>query len=232
MRIHSVIGLRAFALRHGSLRAIKPLLVLSAVALLSLSATACGGAEKSTSVASRASSLGFKGDEDDDEESAESNSNNSGDKDADFDNDAKDKRRGYHDSDDNVVLTYGHAASSAEQKALTDVVTRYYAAAAAGNGASACSMITSTFVQAIPEDYGQSPGPVYLRGKTCAAVMTLLFKHEHKRLAAAPEITQVRVGDKQAYVFLGSQAVPASFVTMEREGGVWKVAGLLAQALP
>ena len=93
-------------------------------------------------------------------------------------------------------------------------------------------MITATFVQAIPEDYGKGAGPVYLRGNTCPVVMSRLFKHERKRLAAAFTVTGVRVHGNQAFVILGSQTQPATYLTLEHERSGWKLAGLLGIPVP
>jgi hypothetical protein len=138
----------------------------------------------------------------------------------------------YHDGDDTSVLTYGHAAGAAEARAVAAVVKRYYAAAAVGDGATACSMILPTLAKAIPEDYARPTGPVYLRGgKTCRAVMSRLFKHFHDKLAGAIEVTGVRVEGNLALALLGSRTRPASEMSVERIGGAWKIALLLANAL-
>jgi hypothetical protein len=100
----------------------------------------------------------LKGDEDDDE-TGENLGNESKDNDADFDNDIK-PEPGYNDSDDGPVRSYGHAATSAQETQLRGIVTRYFAAAAKGNGVTGCSLIDAQFVKAIPEDYGRGvPGP-------------------------------------------------------------------------
>lgn len=229
----------------------KPLLVLLATALLGVSA--CGSAKKSTTSTSRtasrvASSRGasaptssniaptsrhLKGDEDDDDVGGELNKPGPVDSDNDTDNDYRDNAsKGYYDSDDGAVPTYGHPASAADTQALTALAKRYFAAATAGEAAKACSMITSVLVKAIPEDYGRAPGPVYLRGSTCQAVMTHLFKHVRAQLAASTVVTGVRVNGSQAHVLLGSTTMPASYLFVERERGAWKIAGLLGVPLP
>jgi hypothetical protein len=234
----------------------KPLLVLLAVVPLGLGSTACGGAGKGTGSASRASShpaaaggasativsgvapalSSLKGDSDDDgtDEGRTNNTATTPDSDVDFDNDYKDNAsKGYYDNDDQSVRAYGHAVSATDKHALTAVVERYYAAAAAGDGATACSLIKPSFARAIPEDYGQAPGPAYLRGaKTCPAVMSLLFRHSHGQLTGAIEVTGVRVMGNQAFVLLDSMTVPASFINVERTGGAWRIVGLLGRPLP
>jgi hypothetical protein len=211
--------------------------------LASACLAACGGSSKSTgslSAASNASAsadqaqLRYKGDEDDEEEPGENSEEgaNKGDKDADFDNDAKDRERGYHDSDDGEIVNFGKAAGEPEAAQLTSLVKRYYAAAAAENGAQACAIMRKLTVQSVPEDYGSGAGPKYLRGKTCPVVMVKLFKHQHAQLSAPYAITGMRVQGNQADVLLGSTMNPASYFRLEREGGAWKSVGMVASLLP
>jgi ketosteroid isomerase-like protein len=229
----------------------KPLLVLLAIAMLSIGTAACDEASKHAATISQASPdtkmsggaptttvsstaqmpRGLKGDEDDDD-NGENVGNTKNDNDADFDNDYKNENKGYYDSDDNSSRLYGHAARIREKQVLTAVVKHYFAAASAGDGATACSLFKSNYGKAIPEDYGQAPGPAYMRGKTCAAVMSLLFKHLHARFADSAEVTDVRVDGNRALVLLGSKTVPASYVTLERQHSVWGIVGLLSTTLP
>jgi hypothetical protein len=231
----------------------KSLIALSMIVLLSLGASACGGAGTNTppvsqeaANATRTGSVpattpsgatptrgSLKGDEDDDDTASNHTSDTKNDNDADFDNDYKNEHKGYTDSDDNSVTDYGYAASATDRQAIAALAKRYYAAAAAGDGAKACSLIDSTLAEAIPEDYGQAPGPAYLRGsKTCQAVMSLLFKHSHTQLTGAFEVTGVRVSGSSAYALLGSTTTPASYILLKRDAGVWKIDTLLAGSLP
>jgi len=217
----------------------KPLIALLVATMLGVGLCACGGSSKGSgstlSTATEASSIppalrGLRGDEDDDESGE--NVGNTSDGDADFDNDSKSKNSGYYDSDDGGIRAYGHAASATQSQQLTAVVKRYYAAAAAGDGPAACSLIDPSFVKAIPEDYGSGAGPAYLRGKTCPAVMSLLFRHDHRALVGETIIVGVRVKGNQAYVLVGSKNRPASYVTLQRERNAWRVDGLLGTPFP
>lgn len=146
----------------------------------------------------------------------------------------------YRDFDDNPVLTYGRAADAADRRAVTALVKRYYAAGAAGDGASACALTSRAFAQTIPEDYGQELGQAassgvlaLLRGaRTCAAILSLLFEHYHDRLSAAVAVTGVRVDGEYGYALVGSATMPASVVEVGREGGVWRIDELLGRAVP
>jgi hypothetical protein len=227
---------------------------LVAIALLGLLVSACGGSGKGEGSASQTSSTAtataakgapapgastassaatgsFMGDEDDDDTASNNTGNSKYDNDADFDNDTI-KSKGYYDGDDGGIRSYGHAASAADKRAIAALVKRYYAAAAASDGAKACPLMYSTLQEAIPEDYGQPPGPAYARGKTCAVVMSKLFAHVHSRLAGAFEMTGVRVDGREARALLGSRTTPARFILATRERGAWKIDELLGQPLP
>jgi hypothetical protein len=241
---------------EGGRSKMKRLFALPAIALLSLGATACGGSSKgphsASQSASRVASSGSAAVTTPSSTAPTQHYLNDGDNDPNNDNDPDDRTVNkidedndspedhmnpqndrYHDKDDDSIVASDHAASAAEKRAITALVKRYYTVAAAGDGATACSMIYSTLVEAIPEDYGQAPGPVYLRGgKTCQAVMSLLFRHFHSQLTGAIEVTGVRVKGNHALALLGSKTVPASMINMERERGAWKIDELLGVPLP
>ncbi len=141
----------------------------------------------------------------------------------------------YDDTNHNELLDYGRAASPAETGAVTALIRRYYAAAHAEDGASACSMIVSSLARAVPEDYGSPPGPTYMRGTTCPAVLTLLFKHFRPQIdAELPllRVARVRAGPSSALVALRFGAMPERRLYVTREGGVWKLEALLDSAMP
>lgn len=137
----------------------------------------------------------------------------------------------YHDEDDNQILAFGAPATPKDAHAIAAMVERYYSVALAGNGARACSMIDSGLARATPTSYG-AHGPVYLRGaKTCAAVLGRLFAHERAHLPATVLVTDVRLNGTVALAFFGSTHLPASDISLEREGSTWKIAQLLGSPL-
>ncbi|HEX4837076.1 MAG TPA: hypothetical protein VFV03_00920 [Solirubrobacteraceae bacterium] len=141
----------------------------------------------------------------------------------------------FPDRDDKPTFAYGHPANAAEERAITSLVRRYYAAAAASEGASACAMLLPSLARAVPESYGHgSAGPEYLQtGRTCQAVVSLLFEHFHQQLAEAIQVVNVRTnGRNHAQVVIGSRTMPASEIYLERQGSSWKVEQLLGQTLP
>ncbi len=216
------------------------LAVLAALALLGVAVTACGGSSthRPTPEADAAGAQRFLNDGDAEKVNdydPDNRAANHEDSDADsaeeyeetFDN------GDYHDSDDRSVLFYGHAASAADAHAITAVITRYYADAAAQDGAAACTMLTPAFASSLPEAYGHTSGLPYLRGgKSCQAILSLLFKHFHAKLAGTTAVTGVRVASSSAIALLGSSRMPAGEISMQREGSVWKLAAMLGTALP
>jgi hypothetical protein len=212
------------------------ILVLLATALFSASLIACGSAGTG-SVAhlpqAKGSPHGFKGDEDDDEEATlKKDMNPNVDNDADADNDITDRRRGYHDSDDHNILTYGGSAGVADKATLTNLVKLYYVAAVAEDGKRACSLVTPRYAGLIVEEFGGPGGPPYMRGKTCSVVMSSFFRHEHRLLSRGVEVTSVRISGDQAFVLVGSSVLPASYMTLKRQGSAWRVEDLLGVPLP
>jgi hypothetical protein len=235
----------------------RSLLALSMAVLLGLSLLACGGTGKGTGsapgVSANAATSGVSaapsgpqaaatqrylndGDAEKKNDHDNDNSNpNHEDGDLDSSEEYEDTfdNRDYHDSDDGIVLNYGHAANAADTRAIAIEAKRYYAAAAADNGKKACSMMTASDAGSVAEDYGSGAGPAYLRGgKTCEAVMSRLFEHSHAKLTGAIDVTGVRVKEGSAYALIGSTKLPASLIILKHEGGAWKINSLLGGALP
>jgi hypothetical protein len=149
------------------------------------------------------------------------------------DQDTDNPAGGYHDSDDGSIRYYGRAASASEAQLVGALIHRYYAAAASEDGAAACALTYYIDVETLPELYGQPPGPLWLRGaNTCPVLLTRVFEHFHSQLTAPVTVTAVRVDGVHAYALVGFRTLPAGFVRVRREAGVWKVDGLLATALP
>jgi hypothetical protein len=137
----------------------------------------------------------------------------------------------YHDEDDQSPVEFGHPAGPGEMHAIDALVKRYYAAAAAGDGAQACSLMQPQFAKAVPNDYGRL-GASYLRGgKTCAGVLSLLFKHFHRELTAAIQVTDARVSGPVALAFFGSRVMRASQISLRREGGAWTISQVFGSVL-
>jgi hypothetical protein len=140
------------------------------------------------------------------------------------------------DGDDDIA--WGKPADASELAAVTALVKRYYALAAAGDGSNACQLIYSAFAKEIPELYGD--GAPALRGDTCAAVMSKIFKQHHLELTEKRSrltISAVRVRGERGIAVL--RFIPTSGhafalerqLPLYREHGAWTVYGLLDAGL-
>src|ERR1700722_12694083 len=224
----------------------KQLLVLSAVSLLSLGVSACGGtshasrpATTSTTASSEANPEERPLDADHDTDVGKKDEDGSAlpiPPEVDRDNDHDTSVHTRYDSDDKSILDFGHAADPADKQQITALVRRYYAASAAEDGTTACSMIYSPYAESIPEDYGTSPpGPKFARGNTCAEVMTKVFKHFHEGVAQRYpllKISRVRVKGRVGIAILSfGPKLSEREIHLEKEGHAWKALALIEKDL-
>jgi hypothetical protein len=208
---------------------VRTLIALLAALLLWVWAGACGGSVRHTAAGVPASSLARASSE-------ASATANGGESHNGQDNDNDDSGPFAGDDNNSSVREFGHSATPSDVRAIAALLKRYYATTFANDGAHACSMVMASFVKAVPLDYGVF-GARYLRGsKTCAAVLTRMFAHEHSRLVAeAPylAVLDVRLQGKGALVLLGfGERHPEREITVGREGSSWKMSALLDGELP
>jgi hypothetical protein len=153
------------------------------------------------------------------------------DRDGDLDN----KSGSYYDMDDGSVRYIGHAAGSADRRAVVNLLRRYFKVAVAGDGERACSMVLSSIAKAAPTDLGGPSGPSYARGKTCAVVASKIFTQWHRDLAAhlaTLKVSDVRVNGSQGMVVLSFKGLPGQQVPVVREGDRWKMSNFMYSELP
>jgi hypothetical protein len=98
---------------------------------------------------------------------------------------------GRYDTDDDAIPGFGQPADAPDRRAIIALIGRYYAAAAAGEGARACSMLDTPIVESVMEEHRRGKGPASLQGDTCAQIMSKLFEQRHRELAE--DITGYRV---------------------------------------
>jgi hypothetical protein len=142
----------------------------------------------------------------------------------------------YHDEDDQPYLNLGKAASTRDRRVSAALVKRYYAAAFADDGARACAMMPPWLTKtALSKAVALSRGeyiPRYPRSATtCAAVLSLLFRHLHRQLPRAIRVTDVRVSGFAGRVFFGAKTMRASQIILHREGGHWRIVQLIGKRL-
>jgi hypothetical protein len=221
------------AVNRKAMLRMRPLLMLLAGAPLGLGAAACGSAthggtgtapQTQAAVGSAVRSpsavaTSGRGASDGDDADDASGNNGSGEK-----------------EDDSTVTDYGQPADAALTRTITAIAKRYFAAAAAADGAATCPLIVLDLVAAIPGNFGKAPNPSYMRGNTCAEVCSKLFKHMHRQLAAEAgglEIAGVRATHPTVYVLMAFKNSPyRRYIALEREDGTWKFEAMLDSEYP
>ncbi len=198
----------------------KSLLALLSATLLCVSATACGSAGKNASLTSRVPS--------------NTATTTAGDYlKSDGDNDKDDGNPLFAaEHTDTFMPDFGKQASRVVEQAITALVKRYYAAAAAGDGTEACSLLYSTLAAGLDESQGQSAQD---DNKTCTATLSQLFRQQRQQLAADDVATMVVIGvgvkGDLARVTVGFKTMPVGQIVVKREGGTWKMNALLYTGL-
>lgn len=188
--------------------------------LASLAATTLGGAVcacASAPLAQRARSSASTG------KAASSAAAYEAKRDADNDNDNVSGSR--YDSDDSQVLDFGRAAGAAEARRIATLVVRYYQAAAAADGARACAMLYAPIAESVVEQFAGTP----LRGRSCRAVMSALFRGHRRELAsklASLRILGTRVAGERGIVLMRFGGGGARELVLHRERGAWRVLAL------
>lgn len=146
--------------------------------------------------------------------------------------DAADKDEDPQSPDDNRVLFFGRAATTAERREIARLVKQYYAASAAGEGARLCSLLYDLIAETLVEQYASSPG---LAGSDCASVASKLLAQRHAELvvdAAALQLTRVRVKGPKAYAMVYFGKRPEPYLVLHRRRGAWRVQTPFAGGLP
>jgi hypothetical protein len=149
--------------------------------------------------------------------------------------DDSEEDRGHQDSDDVRVVFLGHVANQNETDVVVALIKRYYAAAAAEDGHLGCSLLYPLIAETVVEDYGRPPGPLALRGGTCAVVVSKVFRQRHRRLVtdiARLHVTQVRTSGNQGLALLTFGSAPRRYLPLRRHGGAWKVASFFDIEMP
>lgn len=133
-----------------------------------------------------------------------------------------------NNNDDQHVLAFGRPANPSDDQQIRALVAGYFTAAAAANGKTACGMLTPFIAESIVERYGHAG---HLKGSTCAAVMTKLFREHHALLAgkhATLQIGRIGVeGDRSLVELEFSSIDEARQVTARRVEGKWTMLTLL-----
>jgi hypothetical protein len=134
---------------------------------------------------------------------------------------------GDNNDDDGKVLAYGHAAGAGERRIATTLVKRYFAAAAAEDGARACRLLVPLLAEIAAEANEHAPAA----DRTCPAALSRLFRRHHPLLvhkSASLEAIAVRVRGRRMLVVLEFPPLPeARQIEERRVGGVWRMFSIL-----
>lgn len=158
--------------------------------------------------------------------------------------------RATEEKDDEEVERYVRPADAAEVQAAASFVKAYFAAALHEDGAAGCALLVPSLAAGLGKSYERPSVPSYLRGKTCAAVMTKLFASRHKLIvaeAAGVRITAVRTTEvspaelrtanvpthKTAFVLLSFRKMrEPRFMGVEHYGHTFKLEALMDSPYP
>jgi ketosteroid isomerase-like protein len=123
----------------------------------------------------------------------------------------------------------GAEAGRSERLAIVSLVKRYYAAAAASDGAHACMMLSADIVAGLSEDPQSSSSPT--RQRACTAALSRVYKMQHRLLAeddvSTMVIVDVRINRDVATAIVGFRTMPVGSVRLLRKKGTWKIDAIL-----
>lgn len=148
----------------------------------------------------------------------------------DGDHDIDSLGRSRYDPDSDANPTFGPAASATERWPIVTLITRYYAAAAADDGARACSMLYPLIAEAIVEEHRPGRGSPALRGNTCAQVAAKVFARRHRELvkdAATLRVGWIQLQARQAVTLVHFGPTRELMVRVHRAHGGWQMNTLL-----
>jgi hypothetical protein len=134
--------------------------------------------------------------------------------------------RSPYDNDNDAVPSYGTAADAADRKAIVAAIHRYYLVAAAGDGATACSLLDPLAAEAVVEHHHRGVGPPSLQGDTCAQTVSKLFRQRHRELTedvTAFRVTYVKVRGNRGYAYALFAAAREMEIAVRRKDGVWRM---------
>ncbi len=202
----------------------KVLLFFGAVALISLGLGGCGGSKLARSVPSTSKSG--------DATATIQGKLSAGylKQDGDDDHDDRGGVAQVENDDQGIIAIYSGAASTSDIQEIKNLIKRYYMAAAMNHATVVCSMLHSSFIAGLIGERSASR-PEALAA--CAATISPQLRYEHRRLVAGATVvvTGVHLKGGLGMVTLGFKRSPEAELTVEREGGTWKLDSLFATDL-
>jgi hypothetical protein len=139
---------------------------------------------------------------------------------------------GRHDPDNDQSSSFGMPATVAQQRTFEAAIRRYYAVAAAGDGAHACSLLYWLAAEKLVNEQQQGRlGPA----RSCARLAAAQFDARHAELREdARELTlaEARVRERRAVALVIFAARRERLVPLHLEGSTWKMDVLLDAGAP
>jgi hypothetical protein len=137
---------------------------------------------------------------------------------------------GRYDTDNDAVPEFGPPADVADRRSILTLFGHYYAAAEAGDGARACSMLDALIAETLVEEHHHGKGPSSLQGDTCIQVISKLFRQHRSELAedatGGYRVLLIQVRGNRGYVlvrFSAKRELRELRVFVRRVHGVWKM---------
>jgi hypothetical protein len=137
----------------------------------------------------------------------------------------------FPDADDRATFAFGRPVGTAAG-GIADLVRRYYAAAAAEDGAGACRLLVPSLARTLPAAQRGTDASARRPGETCATALAGLFARYHEELAAPIKIAHMGERGSVTQVILSSRTLRAGSIFLVRERGSWRIEEPLSRPLP
>jgi hypothetical protein len=153
------------------------------------------------------------------------------------DSDGDSAERTAFDGDDFHSMHFGHAADGADRQAIAAIVKRYYAALAAEDAPTVCSLLLEVVAESLPEgdyrDSGKAPQTPASR-ETCPPAISDVLAESHRALLSESRtlrVIGVRVRRRRASALLRFGGTSARHILLYKEEGKWKIGTLADEDL-
>lgn len=136
------------------------------------------------------------------------------------------------DPDNDQTMTGGRAPTAAEARAIISLIRRYYAYAAVGNVAGACSLIYAPLLESLSEGRRDVVGS---RAARCRQVLSTQFANRHTELVAdlsSQTVIETRIRQRQALVRVLFAGRRDRLIRVHGQGTNWKLDDALDAGSP
>lgn len=152
---------------------------------------------------------------------------------SDADSDRDDSDRSYalepSEHDSFVGSSLGAGATPPDRRAIARLLVRYYAAAAAGDGAAGCALLSRSLAGSMAIEANPS------HSESCATALSRVFAQQHSLLAedevSTMSVVEVRVKGGEATALVGFRRMPVGIIRLLHEDGTWRLNALFDRGL-